>query len=175
MKQLADWVIVEWFGRTSPDKWAGTPVVYVLLLFLVAAVVMGFVCVFAGPITVVERRVAGRIMSRIGPNRVGPQGMLQWLADGLKLFLKEDLIPCGADDRCERRNALQNPRPGGPIPHVRGGVDKSVTRSIASFYILLSWVWTLACFKAARRIALFHFHEEWGSCGTTKVLPSSSS
>lgn len=96
MKQLADWVIVNWFDH-NPGQWAGTPVVYLLLLVLVAAVVLGFVCVFAGPITVVERRVAGRIMSRIGPNRVGPQGVLQWLADGVKSFLKEDIVPADAD------------------------------------------------------------------------------
>ena len=44
-----------------------------------------------------ERKVAGHIQSRIGPNRVGPIGLLQSLADGLKLLLKEDLIPAGAD------------------------------------------------------------------------------
>lgn len=36
-------------------------------------------------------------MSRIGPNRVGPQGVIQWLADGIKNFLKEDPIPESAD------------------------------------------------------------------------------
>src|SRR5262249_60234046 len=35
--------------------------------------------------------------SRVGPNRVGPQGFLQWLADGLKNICKEDLIPAEAD------------------------------------------------------------------------------
>jgi NADH-quinone oxidoreductase subunit H len=36
-------------------------------------------------------------MSRVGPNRVGPQGLLQFMADGLKLVLKEDLVPAGAN------------------------------------------------------------------------------
>jgi len=40
-----------------------------------------------------ERRVAGRIQSRQGPNRVGPQGILQCVADGIKLLIKEDIIP----------------------------------------------------------------------------------
>jgi NADH-quinone oxidoreductase subunit H len=44
-----------------------------------------------------ERKVAGHIQSRFGPNRVGPIGLLQSLADGMKLLLKEDLIPAGAD------------------------------------------------------------------------------
>src|SRR5579872_3982228 len=41
----------------------------------------------------VERRVCAFIQDRIGPNRVGPFGLLQPLADGLKLFLKEDFTP----------------------------------------------------------------------------------
>ena len=44
-----------------------------------------------------ERRVVARMQQRIGPNRVGPFGILQSLADGIKLFLKEDLIPAAAD------------------------------------------------------------------------------
>ena len=44
-----------------------------------------------------ERKVAGHIQLRLGPNRVGPFGILQSLADGIKLILKEDLIPKDAD------------------------------------------------------------------------------
>jgi len=44
-----------------------------------------------------ERKVAGHIQSRPGPNRVGPMGLLQSLADGIKLITKEDLRPAGAD------------------------------------------------------------------------------
>lgn len=44
-----------------------------------------------------ERRIAGRMQARYGPNRVGPFGLLQSVADGAKLFLKEDIIPAGAD------------------------------------------------------------------------------
>lgn len=44
-----------------------------------------------------ERRLLGFFQLRLGPNRVGPGGMLQPLADGLKMMLKEDLIPNGAD------------------------------------------------------------------------------
>jgi NADH-quinone oxidoreductase subunit H len=45
----------------------------------------------------VERKLAARIQDRIGPNRVGPYGLLQPIADGLKFVLKEDVIPAGAD------------------------------------------------------------------------------
>src|SRR5947207_1956151 len=44
-----------------------------------------------------ERKVAGHIQSRLGPNRVGPIGLLQSLADGIKLLTKEDLLPRDAD------------------------------------------------------------------------------
>src|SRR5947207_7553610 len=44
-----------------------------------------------------ERKGAGHIQSRLGPNRVGPIGILQSIADGIKLILKEDLIPKDAD------------------------------------------------------------------------------
>ena len=44
-----------------------------------------------------ERRVVGRMQHRIGPNRVGPLGSLQSLADGIKLALKEDIVPKAAD------------------------------------------------------------------------------
>jgi NADH-quinone oxidoreductase subunit H len=44
-----------------------------------------------------ERRVVARMQQRVGPNRVGPFGLLQGLADGIKLALKEDVIPTAAD------------------------------------------------------------------------------
>jgi NADH-quinone oxidoreductase subunit H len=45
----------------------------------------------------VERKVAARVQDRVGPNRVGPYGLLQTLADAIKLILKEDITPAGAD------------------------------------------------------------------------------
>jgi len=44
-----------------------------------------------------ERRIVGRMQQRPGPNRVGPFGLIQALADGVKLALKEDIIPTAAD------------------------------------------------------------------------------
>jgi NADH-quinone oxidoreductase subunit H len=56
-----------------------------------------FVAPLAGVTSWLERRVWARMQSRVGPNRVGPQGILQWLADGIKNLLKEDIIPTDAD------------------------------------------------------------------------------
>ncbi|HEX9508197.1 MAG TPA: NADH-quinone oxidoreductase subunit NuoH, partial [Myxococcales bacterium] len=71
-------------------------------LYLVAMMVVGgalttFGGIFAGLLSWWERRVAARIQSRVGPNRVGPQGIFQFAADALKLILKEDLIPADSD------------------------------------------------------------------------------
>ncbi len=49
------------------------------------------------PLIWAERRILGRIQSRVGPNRVGPFGLFQTLADAVKLLGKEDMIPAGAD------------------------------------------------------------------------------
>lgn len=48
-------------------------------------------------LTLFERRVLARMQSRIGPNRAGPWGLLQPVADGIKLVFKEELIPARAD------------------------------------------------------------------------------
>lgn len=46
--------------------------------------------------TLAERKIAGFLQDRVGPNRAGPFGLLQPLADGVKLFTKEEIIPSGA-------------------------------------------------------------------------------
>ena len=61
------------------------------LLIFVVGVVLTILSVWA------ERRIVARMQMRLGPNRVGPFGLIQALADGVKLALKEDLIPAAAD------------------------------------------------------------------------------
>jgi NADH:ubiquinone oxidoreductase subunit H len=63
----------------------------------IALLILLLVAPATGVLVVWERKIAGRMQSRFGPNRVGPSGWLQWLADALKLIRKEDLIPTDAD------------------------------------------------------------------------------
>ena len=65
-----------------------------LSLVKIAAVLVIYLTAVAYTV-LLERKVVGRIQNRWGPSRVGPFGLLQPLADGLKLFLKEDLLPTG--------------------------------------------------------------------------------
>jgi NADH-quinone oxidoreductase subunit H len=74
-----------------------TQVVYAVVMLAVGAALTTFGAVFAGLVIWFERRIAGRMQSRIGPNRVGPLGLLQFLADALKLIVKEDIIPADGD------------------------------------------------------------------------------
>ncbi len=63
--------------------------------FIVLNVVIGLVTY----VTLLERKFAARMQSRIGPYRVGPHGLLQPIADALKLMMKEDVVPTAADRR----------------------------------------------------------------------------
>src|SRR4051794_11984454 len=83
---VSDAQFVEGYGQ---DPW-WIVVIKVLAIFLFLVLLTLFMIVF-------ERRVVARMQMRIGPNRVGPNGSLQSLADGIKLALKEDIIPAMVD------------------------------------------------------------------------------
>src|SRR4051794_15953745 len=83
---VADSQVVAGYGT---DPW-WLVLIKVVAIFLFLVLLTLFMIVF-------ERRVVARMQMRIGPNRVGPNGSLQSLADGIKLALKEDIIPAMVD------------------------------------------------------------------------------
>jgi NADH-quinone oxidoreductase subunit H len=71
--------------------------VFLLLSVLKVAVVLVITLMAVAYTVLLERKVIGRMQNRWGPSRTGPFGLLQPLADGLKLFLKEDLMPLAVE------------------------------------------------------------------------------
>jgi NADH-quinone oxidoreductase subunit H len=69
------------------------------VMLIKMAVVLGVALGLAAYMILLERKLLGRFQVRYGPNRVGYFGLLQPLADGLKMLLKEDIIPDGVDRR----------------------------------------------------------------------------
>ena len=91
-----DAITREWLGQ-DPATWYWRPWLGAGMLALVAFVLVNFGAIFSGMCVWYERRVAGRMQSRIGPNRQGLGGFLVWIADAVKMLLKEDLVPADAD------------------------------------------------------------------------------
>src|SRR4051812_19855341 len=91
---------MEWL-RARPETWLGPdwgPPVYTLvstLIFITLIVAPLMLCV--AYLTLWERKLIGWIQIRIGPNRVGPLGLLQPIADGIKLMFKEIILPSSAN------------------------------------------------------------------------------
>ncbi len=67
------------------------------LIVVKAVAIFAFLMLTVLAAILIERKLLGRMQMRFGPNRVGPRGLLQSLVDGVKLALKEGLIPAGAD------------------------------------------------------------------------------
>lgn len=66
---------------------------YALESLIKIAIVLGIIITTVAYVVLAERKVSAYIQNRLGPNRVGPWGLLQPLADGLKFIFKEDVIP----------------------------------------------------------------------------------
>ena len=95
MSQAADQIFVS-LKHTLVSLFPSAIQPLVSIVISVAAIIATFSLLFAVA-TLLERKGLGRIQNRYGPNRVGPFGMLQPVADGLKMLIKEDIIPRHAD------------------------------------------------------------------------------
>jgi NADH-quinone oxidoreductase subunit H len=82
-------------GFTVFTGYIAPPVVFSILSAVV--VILLFAMPVGGICTYLERKISADFQERIGPNRVGPIGLLQFLADGIKMFLKEDIANKNAD------------------------------------------------------------------------------
>ncbi|MAG20939.1 MAG: NADH-quinone oxidoreductase subunit NuoH [Candidatus Marinimicrobia bacterium] len=68
-----------------------------IIICVKALVVFGAIMLTVMVMTLAERRFSAFMQNRLGPNRVGPKGLLQPVADGIKFLMKEDVIPTGVD------------------------------------------------------------------------------
>lgn len=89
-------------GSALPILWAQHPIDLSFSTWLRWGLwlILGFYVVFPGIVAymvLAERKIAARFQDRIGPNRVGPLGLLQPIADALKLITKENIVPRTAD------------------------------------------------------------------------------
>src|SRR2546421_4938758 len=81
-----------WLVALLPEVWQP----FASILLSIAPIMMVFPFLFAVT-TWLERKGLGRIQNRLGPNRVGPWGWFQPIADGIKMLTKEDVVPRSAD------------------------------------------------------------------------------
>src|SRR6476619_4136432 len=100
--------------------------------------VLGVFMTLFALISVLERKILGRIQNRYGPNRVGPFGLFQPIADGIKLLIKEDIVPTRADKVVHFLAPIMGAMPAilalGVIPYGRNMTAFSIDGGILFFF-----------------------------------------
>jgi NADH-quinone oxidoreductase subunit H len=128
---LKGWLLS--FLSSAPD-WVQA---IVSSLINIVGVLGVFMTLFA-LISVLERKILGRIQNRYGPNRVGPFGLFQPVADGIKLLIKEDIVPARADKVVHFLAPIMGAIPAilalGVIPYGRNMTAFSIDGGILFFF-----------------------------------------
>src|SRR3954462_7950627 len=128
---LKGWLLS--FVSSAPDWAQGIAA----SLINIAGVLGVFMTLFA-LISVLERKILGRIQNRYGPNRVGPFGLFQPVADGIKLLIKEDIVPTRADKVVHFLAPIMGAMPAilalGVIPYGRNMTAISIDGGILFFF-----------------------------------------
>jgi NADH-quinone oxidoreductase subunit H len=89
--------IAEWLRMILSSWGLSEGLVTVILGVLGVVILASFVLIVDIMLVWIERKIVARFQDRFGPNRVGPYGVLQPIADVIKLLIKEDIMPNGAD------------------------------------------------------------------------------
>lgn len=87
----------EWLARLLTDLGLSSGLVTFILTLIGVVAIATFVLLVDIFLVWMERKVVARFQDRLGPNRLGPFGLIQPLADVIKLLIKEDITPAGAD------------------------------------------------------------------------------
>jgi len=128
---LKGWLLS--FVSSAPD-WVQA---LVSSLINIVGVLGVFMTLFA-LISVLERKILGRIQNRYGPNRVGPFGLFQPIADGIKLLIKEDIVPTRADKVVHFLAPIMGAMPAilalGVIPYGKNMTPFSIDGGILFFF-----------------------------------------
>jgi hypothetical protein len=158
------------FGGAWPAVWT-----LIKIVLIVAPLMLG-----VAYLTYFERKVIGYMQVRIGPNRVGPWGLIQPIADGLKLLMKEIIVPAAptrassSSPRCWQ--SRRRWRPGRLCPSPTRWSSPTSTPACSTSWPSLRWVCTgsscpvglptpstLSSAPCARRRRWFPMKSRWAS------------